>query len=144
MVLIGRTPWILGTIEGRKWKLYRHARIAPVLFPAWFSQPCPTGYVRNKYVSMCGIGWWVEIPTSKFMTIQQALQPDWFQCLSDGEMSCEPLPLKEPESLLIDCFYSLIIIYGYRRSQRFFRKVPPLESLEVEMWWGRGWSQHDI
>lgn len=25
---------------------------------------------------------------SKFMAIQQALQPDWFQCLSDGEASC--------------------------------------------------------
>lgn len=24
---------------------------------------------------------------SKFMAIQQALQPDWFQCLSDGETS---------------------------------------------------------
>lgn len=26
---------------------------------------------------------------SKFMAIQQALQLDWFQCLSDGEASCE-------------------------------------------------------
>lgn len=25
---------------------------------------------------------------SKFMAIQEALQPDWFQCLSDGEASC--------------------------------------------------------
>lgn len=27
--------------------------------------------------------------TSKFMAIQQALQPDWFQCLSDGEATCD-------------------------------------------------------
>ena len=26
---------------------------------------------------------------SKFMAIQQALQPDWFQCLSDGEATCD-------------------------------------------------------
>ena len=25
---------------------------------------------------------------SKFMAIQQALQPDWFQCISDGESTC--------------------------------------------------------
>lgn len=26
---------------------------------------------------------------AKFMAIQEALQPDWFQCLSDGEAACE-------------------------------------------------------
>lgn len=31
----------------------------------------------------------VEMTVSKFMAIQQALQPDWFQCLSDGEVSCK-------------------------------------------------------
>ncbi|GAB5576445.1 queuine tRNA-ribosyltransferase accessory subunit 2 isoform X1 [Prionailurus iriomotensis] len=40
-------------------------------------------------VSVWGVGGRVEMTASKFMAIQQALQPDWFQCLSDGEASCE-------------------------------------------------------
>ncbi|XP_053421708.1 queuine tRNA-ribosyltransferase accessory subunit 2 [Nycticebus coucang] len=51
--------------------------------------PCPAGYVTNKSVSVWGVGGRVEMTVSKFMAIQQALQPDWFQCLSDGEVSCE-------------------------------------------------------
>lgn len=27
----------------------------------------------------------MEMTPAKFMTIQRALQPDWFQCLSDGD-----------------------------------------------------------
>ncbi|KAM6223396.1 queuine tRNA-ribosyltransferase accessory subunit 2 [Rhynchocyon petersi] len=50
--------------------------------------PCPTGYVTNKTVSVWGVGGRVEMTASKFMEIQQVLQPDWFQCLSDGEASC--------------------------------------------------------
>ncbi|XP_004373727.2 queuine tRNA-ribosyltransferase accessory subunit 2 isoform X1 [Trichechus manatus latirostris] len=50
--------------------------------------PCPAGYVTNKSVSVWGAGGRVEMTASKFMAIQQALQPDWFQCLSDGEASC--------------------------------------------------------
>ncbi|XP_005873361.1 PREDICTED: queuine tRNA-ribosyltransferase subunit QTRTD1 [Myotis brandtii] len=50
--------------------------------------PCPAGYVTNKSVSVWGVGGRVEMTASKFMAIQQALQPDWFQCLSDGEASC--------------------------------------------------------
>ncbi|XP_039698984.1 queuine tRNA-ribosyltransferase accessory subunit 2 isoform X1 [Pteropus medius] len=50
--------------------------------------PCPAGYVTNKSVSVWGVGGRVEMTISKFMAIQQALQPDWFQCLSDGEASC--------------------------------------------------------
>ncbi|KAM5281419.1 queuine tRNA-ribosyltransferase accessory subunit 2 [Ctenodactylus gundi] len=50
---------------------------------------CPAGYVTNKSVSVwCG-GGRVEMTVAKFMAIQQALQPDWFQCLSDGEVPCE-------------------------------------------------------
>ncbi|XP_036739403.1 queuine tRNA-ribosyltransferase accessory subunit 2 isoform X1 [Manis pentadactyla] len=49
--------------------------------------PCPAGYVTNKSVSVWGVGGRVEMTVSKFMAIQQALQPDWFQCLSDGEAS---------------------------------------------------------
>nr|XP_045004256.1 queuine tRNA-ribosyltransferase accessory subunit 2 [Jaculus jaculus]XP_045004257.1 queuine tRNA-ribosyltransferase accessory subunit 2 [Jaculus jaculus]XP_045004258.1 queuine tRNA-ribosyltransferase accessory subunit 2 [Jaculus jaculus]XP_045004259.1 queuine tRNA-ribosyltransferase accessory subunit 2 [Jaculus jaculus] len=51
--------------------------------------PCPAGYVTNKSVSVWGVGGRVEMTVSKFMAIQHALQPDWFQCLSDGEASCE-------------------------------------------------------
>ncbi|EHA97747.1 Queuine tRNA-ribosyltransferase subunit QTRTD1 [Heterocephalus glaber] len=51
--------------------------------------PCPSGYVTNKSVSVWGGGGRVEMTVSKFMAIQQALQPDWFQSLSDGEASCE-------------------------------------------------------
>lgn len=51
--------------------------------------PCPAGYVTNKSVSVWGVGGRVEMTTSKFMAIQEALQPDWFQCLSDGEVACE-------------------------------------------------------
>lgn len=51
-------------------------------------RPCPAGYVTNKSVSVWGVGGRVEMTASKFMAIQQALQADWFQCLSDGEASC--------------------------------------------------------
>ncbi|XP_062958822.1 queuine tRNA-ribosyltransferase accessory subunit 2 isoform X2 [Cynocephalus volans] len=51
--------------------------------------PCPAGYITNKSVSVWGVGGRVEMTASKFMAIQQAFQPDWFQCLSDGEASCE-------------------------------------------------------
>lgn len=40
-------------------------------------------------VSVWGVGGRVEMTASKFMAIQQALQPDWFQCLSDGEATCD-------------------------------------------------------
>nr|XP_048278558.1 queuine tRNA-ribosyltransferase accessory subunit 2 isoform X1 [Myodes glareolus]XP_048278559.1 queuine tRNA-ribosyltransferase accessory subunit 2 isoform X1 [Myodes glareolus]XP_048278561.1 queuine tRNA-ribosyltransferase accessory subunit 2 isoform X1 [Myodes glareolus] len=50
--------------------------------------PGPSGYVTNKSVSVWGFGGRVEMTVSKFMAIQEALQPDWFQCLSDGEASC--------------------------------------------------------
>ncbi|XP_008766984.1 queuine tRNA-ribosyltransferase accessory subunit 2 isoform X5 [Rattus norvegicus] len=50
--------------------------------------PGPPGYVTNKSVSVWGFGGRVEMTVSKFMAIQEALQPDWFQCLSDGEASC--------------------------------------------------------
>lgn len=50
--------------------------------------PCPAGYVTNKSVSVWGVGGRVEMTASQFMAIQQALQPDWFQCISDGEATC--------------------------------------------------------
>ncbi|XP_055115534.1 queuine tRNA-ribosyltransferase accessory subunit 2 isoform X2 [Symphalangus syndactylus] len=51
--------------------------------------PCPAGYVTSKSVSVWSVAGRVEMTVSKFMAIQQALQPDWFQCLSDGEVSCK-------------------------------------------------------
>ncbi|XP_055965388.1 queuine tRNA-ribosyltransferase accessory subunit 2 isoform X1 [Sorex fumeus] len=54
--------------------------------------PCPSGYVTNKSVSVWGVGGRVEMTASKFMAIQESLQPDWFQCLSDGEASCMEAP----------------------------------------------------
>ncbi|XP_054830071.1 queuine tRNA-ribosyltransferase accessory subunit 2 [Eublepharis macularius] len=50
--------------------------------PAIFSPP---GYNNKKAVSIWGSGGRMEMTPSKFMTIQQALQPDWFQCLADGD-----------------------------------------------------------
>ncbi|XP_038241156.1 queuine tRNA-ribosyltransferase accessory subunit 2 isoform X2 [Dermochelys coriacea] len=47
--------------------------------------PCPPGYNNNKTVSLWGYGGRMEMTASKFMSMQRALQPDWFQCLSDGD-----------------------------------------------------------
>nr|XP_056714456.1 queuine tRNA-ribosyltransferase accessory subunit 2 [Euleptes europaea] len=53
-----------------------------LLDPAVFSPP---GYNNNKTVSIWGSGGRMEMTPSKFMALQRALQPDWFQCLSDGD-----------------------------------------------------------
>ncbi|XP_077198076.1 queuine tRNA-ribosyltransferase accessory subunit 2 isoform X3 [Paroedura picta] len=45
----------------------------------------PSGYNNKKIVSIWGYGGRMEMTPAKFMTIQRALQPDWFQCLSDGD-----------------------------------------------------------
>nr|XP_033796029.1 queuine tRNA-ribosyltransferase accessory subunit 2 isoform X2 [Geotrypetes seraphini] len=45
---------------------------------------CPTGFNTNKTVSMWGGGGRLEMTPLKFMAIQNALQADWFQCLSYG------------------------------------------------------------
>lgn len=44
--------------------------------------------MTNKSVSAWGVGARLEMKAAKFMSIQQALQPDWFQCLSHGEALC--------------------------------------------------------
>ncbi|XP_074856283.1 queuine tRNA-ribosyltransferase accessory subunit 2 isoform X2 [Carettochelys insculpta] len=46
---------------------------------------CPSGYNSNKTVSVWGYRGRMEMSTSKFMRMQRCLQPDWFQCLSDGD-----------------------------------------------------------
>ncbi|XP_064266237.1 queuine tRNA-ribosyltransferase accessory subunit 2 [Passer domesticus] len=47
--------------------------------------PCPSGYNTNKTVSLWGSSGRMEMTASKFMDIQRAIQPDWFQCISDGD-----------------------------------------------------------
>ncbi|NXG41260.1 QTRT2 ribosyltransferase, partial [Psilopogon haemacephalus] len=47
--------------------------------------PCPSGYNTNKTVSLWGTSGRMELTASKFMDIQRAIQPDWFQCISDGD-----------------------------------------------------------
>ncbi|NXL89650.1 QTRT2 ribosyltransferase, partial [Alectura lathami] len=47
--------------------------------------PCPSGYNTNKTVSLWGNSGRMEVTASKFMDMQRAIQPDWFQCISDGD-----------------------------------------------------------
>ncbi|KAJ7424642.1 hypothetical protein WISP_27796 [Willisornis vidua] len=49
------------------------------------ASPCPSGYNTNKAVSLWGSSGRMELTASKFMDIQRAIQPDWFQCISDGD-----------------------------------------------------------
>ncbi|XP_068815265.1 queuine tRNA-ribosyltransferase accessory subunit 2 isoform X2 [Struthio camelus] len=46
---------------------------------------CPSGYNTNKTVSLWGNSGRMEMTASKFMDIQRAIKPDWFQCISDGD-----------------------------------------------------------
>ncbi|XP_051870130.1 queuine tRNA-ribosyltransferase accessory subunit 2 isoform X2 [Pristis pectinata] len=52
------------------------------------ASPCPSGYNTSKTVSVWGGGGRIELTLSKFMAIQQAFKPDWYQSMADGE----PLP----------------------------------------------------
>ncbi|XP_026537526.1 queuine tRNA-ribosyltransferase accessory subunit 2 isoform X1 [Notechis scutatus] len=45
----------------------------------------PHGYNSTKAVSIWNNRGRKELTASKFMDIQKAIQPDWFQCLSDGD-----------------------------------------------------------
>ncbi|KAF0028085.1 hypothetical protein F2P81_019172 [Scophthalmus maximus] len=47
--------------------------------------PCPTGYTTNKTVSVWGSGGRIELTVAKFMALQKAVQPDWYQSMADGE-----------------------------------------------------------
>ncbi|XP_048458616.1 queuine tRNA-ribosyltransferase accessory subunit 2 isoform X3 [Rhincodon typus] len=49
------------------------------------ASPCPSGYNTNKTVSIWGGGGRIEITLSKFMAMQQAFKPDWYQSMADGE-----------------------------------------------------------
>ncbi|KAG8450069.1 hypothetical protein GDO86_002622 [Hymenochirus boettgeri] len=49
--------------------------------------PCPAGYNTNKVVSLWGTGGRLEMTPQKFVSAQRVLRADWFQCLSDGEVT---------------------------------------------------------
>uniref|UniRef100_A0A8D2LTG2 Queuine tRNA-ribosyltransferase accessory subunit 2 n=1 Tax=Varanus komodoensis TaxID=61221 RepID=A0A8D2LTG2_VARKO len=55
---------------------------------------CPSGYNNEKTVSVWGYGGRKEMTASTFMAIQQVIQPDWFQCLSDGDTIAEVISKK--------------------------------------------------
>ncbi|KAK5849665.1 hypothetical protein PBY51_013980 [Eleginops maclovinus] len=46
---------------------------------------CPTGYTTNKTVSVWGSGGRIEMTVAKFMALQKAVKPDWYQSMADGE-----------------------------------------------------------
>ncbi|KAM6970987.1 queuine tRNA-ribosyltransferase accessory subunit 2 isoform 1-T1 [Tautogolabrus adspersus] len=46
---------------------------------------CPTGYTTNKTVSVWGSGGRIELTVDKFMALQKAVKPDWYQSMADGE-----------------------------------------------------------
>ncbi|XP_028826458.1 queuine tRNA-ribosyltransferase accessory subunit 2 isoform X2 [Denticeps clupeoides] len=45
----------------------------------------PTGHVTNKTVSVWGSGGRIELTVDRYMALQAAIQPDWYQSMSDGE-----------------------------------------------------------
>ncbi|KAL4624718.1 queuine tRNA-ribosyltransferase accessory subunit [Arapaima gigas] len=47
--------------------------------------PCPMGYNTNKTVSLWSSGGRLELTVSKYMAMQAAVRPDWYQSLADGE-----------------------------------------------------------
>ncbi|XP_028656306.1 queuine tRNA-ribosyltransferase accessory subunit 2 [Erpetoichthys calabaricus] len=51
------------------------------------ASPFPTGFMTNKTVSVWGSGGRIEMTPSKFMALQAAVKPDWFQSMADGDTS---------------------------------------------------------
>ncbi|XP_046880105.1 queuine tRNA-ribosyltransferase accessory subunit 2 isoform X2 [Hypomesus transpacificus] len=47
--------------------------------------PSPQGHITNKTVSVWGSGGRIELTVAKFMALQKAVQPDWYQSMADGE-----------------------------------------------------------
>nr|XP_005994929.1 PREDICTED: queuine tRNA-ribosyltransferase subunit QTRTD1 isoform X1 [Latimeria chalumnae]XP_014343261.1 PREDICTED: queuine tRNA-ribosyltransferase subunit QTRTD1 isoform X1 [Latimeria chalumnae] len=56
--------------------------------------PPPSGYNTNKTVSVWGGGGRIEMTPSKFISMQQALQPDWYQCMADSDVMGEGVSQK--------------------------------------------------
>ncbi|XP_062841609.1 queuine tRNA-ribosyltransferase accessory subunit 2 isoform X2 [Trichomycterus rosablanca] len=46
---------------------------------------CPTGHVTNKTVSVWGSGGRIELSVTKFMALQAAVRPDFYESMADGE-----------------------------------------------------------
>ncbi|XP_066502902.1 queuine tRNA-ribosyltransferase accessory subunit 2 isoform X2 [Hoplias malabaricus] len=49
------------------------------------STTSPTGHITNKTVSVWGSGGRIELTVAKFMALQAAIQPDFYQSMADGE-----------------------------------------------------------
>ncbi|ERE74853.1 queuine tRNA-ribosyltransferase subunit QTRTD1 [Cricetulus griseus] len=97
--------------------------------------PGPAGYVTNKSVSVWGFGGRVEMTVSKFMAIQEALQPDWFQCLSDGEASCAEATSIKRARKSVD--RSLLFLDSCLRLQEESESKPIMkryELMETKLW----------
>ncbi|XP_036376523.1 queuine tRNA-ribosyltransferase accessory subunit 2 [Megalops cyprinoides] len=47
--------------------------------------PRPSGYNTNKTVSVWGSGGRIELSATRYMALQAAVRPDWYQSLADGE-----------------------------------------------------------
>ncbi|KAG7487284.1 hypothetical protein MATL_G00021500 [Megalops atlanticus] len=47
--------------------------------------PRPSGYNTNKTVSVWGSGGRIELSAARYMALQAAIRPDWYQSLADGE-----------------------------------------------------------
>ncbi|GAB1300286.1 Queuine tRNA-ribosyltransferase accessory subunit 2 [Apodemus speciosus] len=75
-------------------------------------------------VSVWGFGGRVEMTVSKFMAIQEALQPDWIQCLSDGEASCAEATSVKRARKSVD--RSLLFLDGCLRLQEESEIIPRL------------------
>ncbi|KAL2085139.1 hypothetical protein ACEWY4_018459 [Coilia grayii] len=51
--------------------------------------PSPPGYTTNKTVSVWGSGGRTELTVARFMALQAAVRPDWYQNMADGETGQE-------------------------------------------------------
>ncbi|XP_012671769.1 queuine tRNA-ribosyltransferase accessory subunit 2 isoform X2 [Clupea harengus] len=51
--------------------------------------PNPPGYITNKTVSVWGSGGRIELTVARYMALQAAIQPDWYQSMADGETGQE-------------------------------------------------------
>ncbi|XP_076146746.1 queuine tRNA-ribosyltransferase accessory subunit 2 isoform X1 [Alosa pseudoharengus] len=53
------------------------------------ASPNPPGYITNKTVSVWGSGGRIELTVQRYMALQAAIQPDWYQSMADGETGQE-------------------------------------------------------
>ncbi|XP_013911504.1 PREDICTED: queuine tRNA-ribosyltransferase subunit QTRTD1 [Thamnophis sirtalis] len=67
----------------------------------------PHGYNSMKTVSIWNNRGRKELTASKFMDIQKAIQPDWFQCLSDGDTISADISRKKAKKSVDRSLYFL-------------------------------------